>query len=289
MKGGELSPPFCVFLRGIFSPAARRFCLPAQDVPFTDGAVFALCCGKGSVILMAIFGKKETNTAEFSVLPRHLGIIMDGNGRWAKKRALPRTSGHKVGADVFKKISKECGRIGIEEVTFYAFSTENWKRPKEEVETLMHLFYDYLIEAKNDLQASGNLRVRFIGEEEGMHPKLLELMRDAEKETASRTGTLINIAVNYGGRQEIVSAVNRLIAQGKTSITEQDISENVYTAPDCDLIIRPSGEERLSNFLLWQSAYSEFWSSDVLWPDFTEQDLHLALAAFEKRNRRFGG
>lgn len=289
MKGGELSPPFCVFLRGIFSPAARRFCLPAQDVPFTDGAVFALCCGKGSVILMAIFGKKETNTAEFSVLPRHLGIIMDGNGRWAKKRALPRTAGHKVGADVFKKISKECGRIGIEEVTFYAFSTENWKRPKEEVETLMHLFYDYLIEAKNDLQASGNLRVRFIGEEEGMHPKLLELMRDAEKETASRTGTLINIAVNYGGRQEIVSAVNRLIAQGKTSITEQDISENVYTAPDCDLIIRPSGEERLSNFLLWQSAYSEFWSSDVLWPDFTEQDLHLALAAFEKRNRRFGG
>ena len=289
MKGGELSPPFCVFLRGIFSPAARRFCLPAQNVPFTDGAVFALCCGKGSVILMAIFGKKETNTAEFSVLPRHLGIIMDGNGRWAKKRALPRTAGHKVGADVFKKISKECGRIGIEEVTFYAFSTENWKRPKEEVETLMHLFYDYLIEAKNDLQTSGNLRVRFIGEEEGMHPKLLELMRDAEKETASRTGTLINIAVNYGGRQEIVSAVNRLIAQGKTSITEQDISENVYTTPDCDLIIRPSGEERLSNFLLWQSAYSEFWSSDVLWPDFTEQDLHLALAAFEKRNRRFGG
>lgn len=289
MKGGELSPPFCVFLRGIFSPASRRFCLPAQNVPFTDGAVFALCCGKGSVILMAIFGKKETNTAEFSVLPRHLGIIMDGNGRWAKKRALPRTAGHKVGADVFKKISKECGRIGIEEVTFYAFSTENWKRPKEEVETLMHLFYDYLIEAKNDLQTSGNLRVRFIGEEEGMHPKLLELMRDAEKETASRTGTLINIAINYGGRQEIISAVNRLIAQGKTSITEQDISENVYTAPDCDLIIRPSGEERLSNFLLWQSAYSEFWSSDVLWPDFTEQDLHLALAAFEKRNRRFGG
>lgn len=289
MKGGELSPPFCVFLRGIFSPAARRFCLPAQNVPFTVGAVFALCCGKGSVILMAIFGKKETNTAEFSILPRHLGIIMDGNGRWAKKRALPRTAGHKVGADVFKKISKECGRIGIEEVTFYAFSTENWKRPKEEVETLMHLFYNYLIEAKNDLQTSGNLRVRFIGEEEGMHPKLLELMRDAEKETASRTGTLINIAVNYGGRQEIISAVNRLIAQGKTSITEQDISENVYTAPDCDLIIRPSGEERLSNFLLWQSAYSEFWSSDVLWPDFTEQDLHLALAAFEKRNRRFGG
>lgn len=238
---------------------------------------------------MAIFGKKEDAKSEFSVLPRHLGIIMDGNGRWAKKRALPRTAGHKVGADVFKKISKECGRIGIEEVTFYAFSTENWKRSTEEVETLMHLFYDYLIEAKNDLQSSGNMRVRFIGEEEGMNPKLLELMRDAEEETSSRTGTLINVAVNYGGRQEIVSAVNRLIAMGKNSVTEQDISENLYTTPDCDLIIRPSGEQRLSNFLLWQSAYSEFWYSDVLWPDFKISDLHEALHEFEKRNRRFGG
>lgn len=238
---------------------------------------------------MAVFGKKETAQAEFSVLPRHLGIIMDGNGRWAKKRALPRTAGHKVGADVFKKISKACGRIGIKEVTFYAFSTENWKRPKEEVETLMRLFYDYLIDAKNDLQVSGDLRIRFIGEQEGMHPKLLELMRDAEKETASRSGTLINVAVNYGGRQEIVSAVNRLIAQGESSITEEDISSMLYTTPDCDLIIRPSGEERLSNFLLWQSAYSEFWYSDVLWPDFTEKDLHQALFDFEKRNRRFGG
>lgn len=238
---------------------------------------------------MAVFGKKETAQTEFSVLPRHLGIIMDGNGRWAKKRALPRTAGHKVGADVFKKISKECGRIGIEEVTFYAFSTENWKRPKEEVETLMRLFYDYLIDAKNDLQVSGDLRIRFIGEQEGMHPKLLELMRDAEKETASRSGTLINVAVNYGGRQEIVSAVNRLIAQGESSITEEDISSMLYTTPDCDLIIRPSGEERLSNFLLWQSAYSEFWYSNVLWPDFTEKDLHQALFDFEKRNRRFGG
>lgn len=238
---------------------------------------------------MAVFGKKETAQVEFSVLPRHLGIIMDGNGRWAKKRALPRTAGHKVGADVFKKISKACGRIGIKEVTFYAFSTENWKRPKEEVETLMRLFYDYLIDAKNDLQVSGDLRIRFIGEQEGMHPKLLELMRDAEKETASRSGTLINVAVNYGGRQEIVSAVNRLIAQGESSITEEDISSMLYTTPDCDLIIRPSGEERLSNFLLWQSAYSEFWYSDVLWPDFTEKDLYQALFDFEKRNRRFGG
>lgn len=238
---------------------------------------------------MALFNKKEEPAAEFSALPRHLGIIMDGNGRWAKKRALVRTAGHKAGAEVFKKISRECGRLGIEEVTFYAFSTENWKRPKEEVQTLMRLFYDYLIEAKNDLLASGNMRIRFIGEKEGLHPKLLQLMDEAEHETASRNGTVINLAINYGGRQEIVSAVNRLIASGKTSVSESDISSAVYTLPDCDLIIRPSGEKRISNFLLWQSAYSEFWYSDVLWPDFTEKDLHLALDDFQKRSRRFGG
>lgn len=238
---------------------------------------------------MAIFNKKEQVKTEFSVLPKHLGIIMDGNGRWAKKRGLPRTAGHKVGADVFKKISKECGRLGIEEVTFYAFSTENWKRPKEEVDALMKLFHDYLIEAKEDLEESGNMRIHFVGEREGISPDLLKLMDDAVETTDSRTGTIINLAVNYGGRQEIVSAVNKLIASGKTSVTEEDISNNVYTAPDCDLIIRPSGEERLSNFLLWQAAYSEFWYSDVLWPDFTEKDLHSALAEFEKRNRRFGG
>lgn len=238
---------------------------------------------------MAIFNKKEQVKTEFSVLPKHLGIIMDGNGRWAKKRGLPRTAGHKVGADVFKKISKECGRLGIEEVTFYAFSTENWKRPKEEVDALMKLFHDYLIEAKEDLEESGNMRIHFVGERDGISPDLLKLMDDAVETTDSRTGTTINLAVNYGGRQEIVSAVNKLIASGKTSVTEEDISNNVYTAPDCDLIIRPSGEERLSNFLLWQAAYSEFWYSDVLWPDFTEKDLHSALAEFEKRNRRFGG
>lgn len=238
---------------------------------------------------MAIFNKKEQVKTEFSLLPKHLGIIMDGNGRWAKKRGLPRTAGHKVGADVFKKISKECGRLGIEEVTFYAFSTENWKRPKEEVDALMKLFHDYLIEAKEDLEESGNMRIHFVGEREGISPDLLKLMDDAVETTDSRTGTIINLAVNYGGRQEIVSAVNKLIASGKTSVTEEDISNNVYTAPDCDLIIRPSGEERLSNFLLWQAAYSEFWYSDVLWPDFTEKDLHSALAEFEKRNRRFGG
>ncbi len=237
---------------------------------------------------MALFSKKTEEKVEFAVLPKHIGIIMDGNGRWAKKRGMPRTYGHKEGAEVFKRISRECGRLGIEEVTFYAFSTENWKRPKEEVDTLMALFKDYLLEAKADMEASGNLRVRFVGEREGISPELIKLMDEAEENTKDRNGTLINVAVNYGGRQEIVSAVNSLIASGKTEITEADISSAIYTMPDCDLIIRPSGEERLSNFLLWQAAYSEFWFSDVLWPDFTEKDLHLALAEFEKRNRRFG-
>lgn len=238
---------------------------------------------------MALFSKKEEFDYNYSVLPTHLGIIMDGNGRWAKKRGMPRTLGHKAGADVFKKISKECGKIGIEEVTFYAFSTENWKRPKEEVETLMRLFKDYLLEAKADLEASGNLRIRFVGEREGISEELLALMDEAVETTSARTGTMINVAVNYGGRQEIVSAVNKLIASGKTAVTEDDISSLMYTNPECDLIIRPSGEQRLSNFLLWQAAYSEFWYSDVLWPDFSEKDLHSALADFEKRNRRFGG
>lgn len=238
---------------------------------------------------MALFSKKNSTDLEFSVLPKHIGIIMDGNGRWAKKRALPRSAGHKAGAEVFRKISKECDRIGIEYVTFYAFSTENWKRPKEEVDALMSLFEDYLIEAKEDMAQAGKIRLKFIGEREGLSDRLLKLMDEAEEETAHHTGTTVYLAINYGGRQEIVSAVNKLIAQGKTNITEEDISSEIYTTPECDLIIRPSGEQRLSNFLLWQAAYSEFWYSDVLWPDFKADDLHAALREFEKRNRRFGG
>lgn len=239
---------------------------------------------------MALFSKKsEESTQTFSVLPEHVGIIMDGNGRWAKKRGLPRTAGHKAGADVFKAISKECDRIGIPYVTFYAFSTENWKRPQEEVSALMGLFKDYLLEAKSDITAAGKIRLKFIGERAGIRADLLQLMDEAEAETASHTGTTVYLAINYGGRQEIVHAVNQLLAGGKTKITEEDISENIFTVPDCDLIIRPSGEQRLSNFLLWQAAYSEFWYSDVLWPDFKADDLHAALRAFESRNRRFGG
>ena len=238
---------------------------------------------------MAIFSKKtKTEDSKFEVLPTHLGIIMDGNGRWAKKRGLPRSAGHKAGANVFRTISDECANLGIKYVTFYAFSTENWKRPKEEVDALMSLFKDYLLEAKADMVKAGNNKIKFIGERDGISAELLKLMDEAEEETASHTGTTVYLAVNYGGRQEIVSAVNALIKEGKEEINEKDISDNIYTYPECDLIIRPSGEQRLSNFLLWQAAYSEFWYSDVLWPDFKKEDLYKALRDFESRNRRFG-
>ena len=238
---------------------------------------------------MALFSKKSNDKNEFSVLPKHIGIIMDGNGRWAKKRALPRSAGHRAGANVFRTISKECERLGIEYVTFYAFSTENWKRPQEEVDALMKLFMEYLLEAKSDMTQAGNSKIKFIGERKGISDELLKLMDEAEEETKSHTGTTVYLAINYGGRQEIVSAVNELIKEGKSKITEDDISSKIYTTPECDLIIRPSGEQRLSNFLLWQAAYSEFWYSDVLWPDFKVEDLHKALYDFESRNRRFGG
>ena len=239
---------------------------------------------------MAIFGKKNSQTdAQFDILPKNIGIIMDGNGRWAKKRALPRSAGHKAGAEVFRTISKECGRLGLESATFYAFSTENWNRPKEEVDAIMHLFKDYLLEAKSDITAAGNMKMKFIGEREGMSKELLDLMDEAEDVTSNNTGTTIYLAVIYGGWLEICDAVNKLVAMGKTNITEKDISDNIFTPPECDLIIRPSGEQRLSNFMLWQSAYSELWYSDVLWPDFKIEDLHMALRDFEKRNRRFGG
>lgn len=242
---------------------------------------------------MALFSKKDTKNidekVEFSVLPEHIGIIMDGNGRWAKKRGLPRSAGHKAGAEVFRAIAKECGRLGIKHATFYAFSTENWRRSKDEVDALMRLLKEYLLEAKEDVAGAENNRLRFIGLRDGISDELLKLIDEAEEDTKNNTGCEINVAFNYGGRQEIVHAVNSLIRQGKTQITEQDISDNIYTVADCDLIIRPSGEQRLSNFLLWQAAYSEFWYSDVLWPDFTKYDLYDALREFENRNRRFGG
>lgn len=241
----------------------------------------------------------KTNLPQFSVLPRHIGIIMDGNGRWAKKRGLPRYKGHIEGAKTFRKIGEFAGDLGIEYLTFYAFSTENWKRPPEEVKAIMDLFREYLRELderKAENEEKG-IKVNFLGDRTGIPKDILRMMGYSERITRKKENVVLNIAVNYGGRQEILHSVQTLAKQVEkgqlraADITEAMISDNLYTGgmPDPDLIIRPSGEYRLSNFLLWQSAYAEFWYSDVLWPDFTEADFVEALRDFERRSRRFGG
>ena len=241
----------------------------------------------------------SNNLPQFEVLPQHIAFIMDGNGRWAKERGLDRSEGHKAGAKVFRRITEYCADIGIKYVTFYAFSTENWNRPKAEVQALMKLFKEYLLEAdererENDIRQS---RIRFIGEREGLPKDLLKLIEKAERKSNKYSKITVNIALNYGGRAEITHAVKAIAQKVQTGemsiddITEQTVSENIYTAgqPDPDIIVRPSGEYRLSNFLQWQSAYSEFWYSNILWPDFTEENVNDIIRDFQKRNRRFGG
>ncbi len=225
----------------------------------------------------------------------NIGIIMDGNGRWAKNHLLPRRLGHKKGAEVFTDIVKYCNAEGVNSVTFYAFSTENWKRSADEVKSIMMLFKEYLLKAF-DYEKENN-RVIFIGEREGLSSDLVELMQRIENGSADKTGMTLYVAVNYGARAELVSAAKRisqLVLENKVDINnidEQLISKNIYTCdvPDMDFILRPSGEHRISNFLLWQCAYSEFIYMDVLWPDFTSEHLNLAAEEFFKRDRRFGG
>lgn len=229
-------------------------------------------------------------------LPSHLGIIMDGNGRWAKKRGLPRSAGHKAGGQTFRKITRYCSDIGIKYLTLYAFSTENWKRPKEEVDTLMKYFKEYLEEALKDFR-DDTIVIKFLGDISAFPEDLRTLMLENEHLSSKRDGMVLNLAMNYGGRAELVSAFKKLAEQVKSGellpddINEKIISDNLYTSgqPDPDLIIRPSGEHRTSNFLLWQSAYSEYYIDDVLWPDYTKENLNRALLEYSKRSRRFGG
>lgn len=252
---------------------------------------------------MAIFGigKSQKDTEELTdisqiELPKHVGIIMDGNGRWAKKRGLPRSAGHKAGANNFRTITRYCSDIGIKYLTVYAFSTENWKRPSDEVSALMSLFKSYLNEALTDFKVD-SIVVKFIGDKTGFNSELQELIRENEEESANRDGMVLNIAMNYGSRAEITMAVKKIAEKVKSGelsvedITEQTVSDNLYTAfqPDPDLVIRPSGEYRISNFLLWQSAYTEYVIMDKLWPDFTKEDMNRALLEFANRNRRYGG
>ena len=230
------------------------------------------------------------------MLPAHIGIIMDGNGRWAKKRLLPRSAGHRAGASNFRTITRYCSKIGIKYLTVYAFSTENWNRPSEEVGALLRLFKEYLKEALRDFMDE-NIRVRFIGDVSAFPAELRELIQEVEEASASKTGMVLNLAMNYGGRAEITRAAREFaqdVASGRVKaedLTEEGFSRYLYTAgqPDPDLIIRPSGEERLSNFLLWQSAYAEFVYFDILWPDFKTKDLNEAIAIYSSRQRRFGG
>ena len=217
----------------------------------------------------------------------HIAFIMDGNGRWATRRGLPREAGHQQGAKRVREIVDAAGRFGIEHVTLYAFSTENWKRPQHEVDALMALISKYIDEL---LAAPPAVRIRFIGDKTPLSHELREKMLRIEGETASYPRTL-NIAVNYGGRAELCHAVNTLIAEGKREVSEEDISAHLYTAPDPDpdLIIRTGGDSRTSNFLMWQAAYAELYFTDCLWPDFGPDQLDAAIEDFYTRKRRYGG
>ena len=241
--------------------------------------------------------EKKYGTAgerEQSGIPRHIAIILDGNGRWARKRGLPRTAGHAAGAETFRKIALYCRDIGVDYLTVYAFSTENWKRPTDEVKTIMRLLDKYLHEAIDTMERDG-MKMRVFGDVTGLSPKLQALAHTADEIADRVDGFQANICLNYGGRDEIVHAARRYAedyAAGRAGeLTEESFGRYLYSAgiPDPDLLIRPGGEQRLSNFLLWQCAYAEFYFTDVLWPDFTPAELDKAVEAFRRRDRRYGG
>lgn len=233
--------------------------------------------------------KKSTKEVVIDGRLQHIAFIMDGNGRWAQKRGMPRSYGHSVGAETFRRVAEYCRKIGIRYMTVYAFSTENWKRPPEEVQTIMNILEDYINKCVEKTEKE-NIHVCFIGNLSVFSQDLREKMEKIDRET-SHNPFCLNIAINYGGREELVHACSALIRSKKTDITEVDISQNLYTAncPDPDLIVRTGGDTRISNFLLWQSAYAEYYFTDVLWPDYSERDVDAAVDAFYSRRRRFGG
>lgn len=238
--------------------------------------------------------RKKAGMAEENRVPRHIAIIMDGNGRWAKKRGLPRTAGHAAGAETFRRIATYCKEKGMEQLTVYAFSTENWKRPKEEVDAIMALLEKYLVEAIEKMEKDG-IRLNIMGDLSPLSPKLRELAVSTAYISDRIKGFQVNLCLNYGGRDEIVRAAQKYAEDYKngkrTELDEQSFGNYLYSKgiPDPDLLIRPSGELRVSNFLLWQSAYSEFYFTDTLWPDFNKAEIDRAIVAYNKRSRRFGG
>ena len=248
---------------------------------------------------MALFKREPAQRqaqVDFSRLPCHIAIIMDGNGRWAKRRGLPRTAGHAAGAENFRTIATYCKEIGIEYLTVYAFSTENWKRPAEEVSAIMGLLKKYLLEAIGRMERD-RVKMRFFGDLTALDQELQDLCRRTEEISRRYEGCQVDICLNYGGRDELLQAARALARDcvagelDPGGLTEADLERHLFSAgvPDPDLVIRPSGEIRVSNFLLWQAAYAEFYFTDVLWPDFSKEELHRALAAYQSRSRRFGG
>jgi undecaprenyl diphosphate synthase len=242
------------------------------------------------------YNKTSSIELDMNNIPQHIAIIMDGNGRWAKERNLPRTLGHKAGIETIRDIVSECSKLGVKYLTLYAFSTENWKRPVDEVNTLMKLLVEYLRGEFQELH-SNNVVINSIGDISKLPHLCQKELKEAYEKTKNNNGLILNLALNYGGRDDITNAFKKMYKDLKFSrLKEEDISEKVisqylYTAgiPDPDIIIRPSGEQRLSNFLLWQCAYSEFWTSNIKWPDFRKEHLHQAIFDYQKRDRRYGG
>jgi undecaprenyl diphosphate synthase len=230
---------------------------------------------------------------DLSQLPRHLAVIMDGNGRWAQRRHLPRIAGHKAGTEAARTTIETCARLKIEALTLYAFSVENWRRPKTEIDFLMQLLREYLKQEMPLIQKN-NIRMRFLGRADDLPEAVQRDTREAERETAKNTGTVLCVALNYGGRAEIVDAVNQILEERRPEaarVTEEEFAQKMYTAglPDPDLLVRTSGEMRVSNFLLWQIAYAEIYVTETLWPDFSRARLLEAFVDYQKRERRYGG
>ncbi|HFC6370190.1 isoprenyl transferase [Neisseria lactamica] len=226
---------------------------------------------------------------EHTAIPRHIAVIMDGNGRWAKKRFLPRIMGHKRGLDALENMVGHCAGLGVRYLTVFAFSTENWRRPEDEVSFLMGLFLQALQKQVRRLHEN-NMRLKILGSRERFNRQILQGIEEAEALTANNTGLTLSIAADYGGRWDILQAANRLLADGVSEITEDALAKYLMLgdAPEPDLFIRTGGETRISNFLLWQMAYAELYFTDILWPDFDETALNAAVASFQKRERRFG-
>jgi len=236
-----------------------------------------------------LFGSSTQAVPGVPVVPRHIAVIMDGNGRWAKKRFLPRIAGHKRGLDAARDIVTACRKLGVEYLTLFAFSTENWRRPQDEVSFLMELFLRAL-ESEIERLSKNNIRLRVVGNRERFNAALIERIAAAEAKTAANDGLVLTIAADYGGRWDVMQAVNSLIAEGAGSIDEQDLAQKLSMAyaPEPDLFIRTGGEQRISNFLVWQLAYTELYFTDGLWPDFDAAELDRAIASYQQRERRFG-